>query len=93
VIEIKCPASEKAVIKYIKNGHVTDKYNSQIQMQMFFCQKKQGLFCLADINFEQTKKISIVTVKYNEGYCLDILKKCSNFWKLAIFPILKKSLN
>ncbi len=38
VMEIKCPTSEKAVTKYIKNGHVTDKYNSQIQMQMFFCQ-------------------------------------------------------
>lgn len=93
VIEIKCPTTEKAVTKYIKNGHITEKYKAQIQMQMFFCKKKQGLFCLADVDFELTKKISILTVEFDEQYCLDILKKCTNFWKLAIFPVLKKSLN
>lgn len=93
VIEIKCPSTEKAITNYIKNGQITEKYNAQIQMQMFFSKKKQGLFCLADVYFESSKSISILTVDYNEQYCLDILKKCTAFWKTAIFPVLKESLN
>lgn len=93
VIEIKCPSTEKAVNKYIKDGHIAEKYKAQIQMQMFFCQKKQGLFCVADVAFEHSKKISIITDEFDEQYCSEILKKCTNFWKLAIFPVIKNSLN
>lgn len=93
VIEIKCPSSIKAISSYIKNDKITDKYYAQIQMQMFFCNKKQGLFCIADVDFETSKNISIFTVQFNEQYCLDILEKCTTFWKKAIFPVLRKSLN
>lgn len=93
VVEIKCPSTEKTVKNYINNGLITEKYKAQVQMQMFFWGKKQALFCVASADFETSKKVDILTVDFDEQYCLDILEKCVLFWKNAIFPLLKKSLN
>ncbi|GBM95521.1 hypothetical protein AVEN_161419-1 [Araneus ventricosus] len=93
VVEIKCPSTEKTVNNYVKNNIITEKYKVQVQMQMFFWKKKQALFCIAAADFETSKEVNILTVDFDEQYCLDILKKCIIFWKNAIFPLLKKSLN
>lgn len=92
-IEVMCPTTEKTVKNYINNGLITEKYKAQVQMQMFFGEKKQALFCVANADFETSKKVDILTVDFDEQYCLEILGKSVVFWKNAIFPLLKKSLN
>ncbi|GBL96060.1 hypothetical protein AVEN_104305-1 [Araneus ventricosus] len=92
VVEIKSPSTEK-VNNYVKNNIITEKYIAQVQMQMLFWKKKESLFCIAAADFETSKEVNILTVDIDEQYWLDILEKCIIFWKNAIFPLLKKSLN
>ncbi|KAJ8915458.1 hypothetical protein NQ315_003221 [Exocentrus adspersus] len=54
VVEIKCPTKEKTVTNYIKNNQIVNKYKAQIHLQMLATEKKKGLFCVADPNFEVT---------------------------------------
>lgn len=91
VVEIKCPASEKAVRTYIKNDIVNNKYKSQIMCQMLACKKTKGLFCVADPLFETTKNIHVVWVDFDAVYINDIIKKAEYFWSLYIFPKLLQS--
>ncbi|KAF9415527.1 hypothetical protein HW555_006846 [Spodoptera exigua] len=86
-IEIKCPTSEKAMGRYVSSGNkVTAKYMAQVQLQMHFSNKAKALFCVADKDFEKTKKISILEVNYDQQLCENLLEKCDIFWNKAIFP-------
>lgn len=86
-IEIKCPTSEKAMGRYISSENkVTAKYNAQVQLQMHFSNKAKALFCVADTDFETTKKVTILEVYYDRQLCENLLEKCNIFWNKAIFP-------
>ncbi|CAG4938604.1 unnamed protein product [Colias eurytheme] len=86
-IEIKCPTSEKAMERYVSSrNNVTAKYMAQVQLQMHFSNKAKALFCVADKDFEKTKKISILEVNYDQQLCENLLEKCNIFWNKAIFP-------
>ena len=66
------------------------KYYTQIQLQMFFANRRKGLFCVASENFENSKEVFLHALNLDEEYCLDVIQKCTQFWKLAIFPVLEK---
>lgn len=91
VIEIKCPTSEKAMKKYVQGDKITEKFKAQIQLQMHFTRKQKGLFCVASHNFETTKELFILLSHYEPQYCIDLIEKCTTFWKNAIYPILKQN--
>lgn len=92
IIEVKCPASQKAMAQYItKSGQITSKYMGQVQLQMFMTQKQQGLFCVAEHNFEETQNVKIINVDYDEDYCRDLILCCQEYWKNCIFPRIKAS--
>lgn len=52
-----------------KSGQITSKYMGQVQLQMYMTQKQQGLFCVAEHNFEETQSVKIINVDYDEEYC------------------------
>lgn len=90
VIEIKCPNSEKTIKNYISHGAITNRYNAQVQMQMYFAKKEKALFCVANYNFESSNEIFIIVVDYDANYCTELYEKCTNFWKNAIYPLLEQ---
>lgn len=59
---------------------------------MLAAEKKKGLFCVADPNFENNKQFKFVWVEYDEKFTYDIIEKAMNFWKQHIFPVLLKSI-
>lgn len=94
VIEVKCPTSEKSFTRYIKkDGTPAAKHVAQVQMLMHIAKKQKALFCVADPKFEQNKHIFISEIKYDEIYCIDLLKKCVSFWEKTVFLELCKSYN
>ncbi|KAL4718152.1 hypothetical protein ACJJTC_003367 [Scirpophaga incertulas] len=42
VIEVKCPTSESTKTNYIHNGSISEKYQAQIQLQMFVTKMRKG---------------------------------------------------
>lgn len=89
-IEIKCPASQAALSRYITaENKVAPKFLAQVQLQMHFSNKTKALFCVADSDFETNRKVSIIEVEHDERFCKDLLEKCISFWTKAIFPKLQ----
>ncbi|KAK5650116.1 hypothetical protein RI129_001145 [Pyrocoelia pectoralis] len=63
IIEIKCPTSAKTYQNYVKNGKPTEKFNTQMQMQMYLTGLQKGYFCVADnINYSTNRKVEIICV-------------------------------
>lgn len=91
VIEIKCPTSSKTTESYIKDGIISNKCKAQIQLQMYFAEKRKCLFCIASPQFEQDKSLAIHEVDYDENYCLTILSGCTAFWKKAVLEKLQQT--
>lgn len=92
IIEIKCPNSVKTYNTYIKNGECTEKYNTQMQLQMYLTGKKNCFFCVADPDYCQNKKVEVLRVQYDPQYIENIIKnKLLEFWKMNIYPLLYKS--
>ncbi|KAG8175475.1 hypothetical protein JTE90_004167 [Oedothorax gibbosus] len=83
VVEIKCPISDKTKATYINGSNLANKHFCQIQMH--FIGLRRGLFCIAEPDFEQTKAVTEVWVKYDRAYCEDISQSCLTFWSQAIF--------
>lgn len=92
VVEIKCPSTLKAVNTYVKNGVISNKCNSQIQLQMHLFEKKKGIFCVTDPAFEINKEISVYYVEYDREYIEQIINAAEMFWCDNVFPILIKSI-
>lgn len=92
VLEVKCPSSEKTVENYLKNGQLSQKCKAQINLQMMATDKKKGLFCVANPNFERNKKFQFVWVKYDQNFTSQIVKDSMDFWKKNIFPVLLNSI-
>lgn len=75
IIEIKCPTKAKAKGSYLKNGVITDKCKAQVQLQMYATGVKKCYFCVADSNFEQSKKVDIILVTYDSDYVNNLTQK------------------
>lgn len=93
VVEIKCPATEKAMHTYIKDGKPQNKFKTQIQCQMLACGKGKGLFCVADPQFETTKKNHMVWETFDASYINNIIPLAEHFWETYIFPKLISALD
>ncbi|XP_046975258.1 uncharacterized protein LOC124541432 isoform X2 [Vanessa cardui] len=91
IIEIKCPLNEKTYKNYVKNGQATEKYNAQMQIQMYLSQKKYCYYCIADPDYPNNKKVNIIKVSFNLTYVEDLINKLINFWKINIYPLLYQS--
>lgn len=90
VVEIKCPATPKTHAEYINIQTLQRKYYGQIQLQMYVTKRKKALLGVADLNFEQNKKVTKVWIDYDENYVNDLIEDANNFWIDAVFPLLKR---
>ena len=91
IIEIKCPSKTSTMKDYIDNrGEVTPKCMAQMQLQMFICKKKKGLFVVAEPNFETTKNVTIKDVPFNDDLCKQLMTDAETFWMMYIFPKLNQ---
>ncbi|KAJ8670103.1 hypothetical protein QAD02_001362 [Eretmocerus hayati] len=86
IVEVKCPAKAKSVEKYVKKGEITSKFKAQMMLQMLAAGKRKGLFCVADVDFEQNKKVKIIELVYDEDFINAIIAGAVAFWKENIFP-------
>lgn len=92
IIEIKCPSSSKTYKNYVKNGEATEKYFAQMQLQMYLTQKKTCVFCVADPDYCNNKKVTLINVPFNLEYIENFINnKLIVFWKNQIYPLLYKS--
>ncbi|CAH0385762.1 unnamed protein product [Bemisia tabaci] len=93
IIEIKSPISEKTFKTYFKNNGTepANKHKAQMQLQMLMCGKKKGLFCVADPDFENNKKVTVLEVAFDEAYIVEIMQDAKKFWKTHIFPHLMET--
>ncbi|GBP42998.1 Exonuclease [Eumeta japonica] len=90
IIEIKCPTSAKTYQNYINNGKPTEKFNTQMQMQMYLTGLQKGYFCVADSNYSTNKKVEIISVTYDETYMSDFLKLVVDLWKENVPSVISK---
>ena len=89
LLEIQCPISAKIYENYIKNGEAKKKYNAQMQLQMYLTGKKNCFFCVADPDYEQNRKVEILSVPFNIDFVENIINdKLLNFWKTNVYPLL-----
>lgn len=65
LVEIKCPTSDKTKVTYVKNGVIADKYLAQVQLQMYTTGVKKCYFCVADVDFEKSKNVEIISILFN----------------------------
>lgn len=88
IIEIKCPTSENTFKNYINNKKITE--NAQVQLQMFAMGFKKCLFCVADSDFENNKRVEVIKIDYDEQFVNTIMQKLVDFWKTNVLPLLYK---
>lgn len=93
VVEIKSPSKQKCYKNYLKNGVITEKYKVQIQLQMLAAKKSKGLFCVADPDFENNKKVCIKCIDFDEKFIYTYIEKAGSFWNENIFPLLRNSVS
>lgn len=72
---------------------VASKYMAQVQLQMHLSNKQRALFCVANYDFESSRKVSIINIQYDKQYCENLLEQCTQFWIKSIFPVVIKSIN
>lgn len=90
IVEVKCPAKELTMKHYLTDSkEPTPKVMAQMQLQMHFAQKPAALYCVANYDFETSKKVIQSHVKYDEILCKELILKCTQFWSNAIFTKLK----
>ncbi|KAL4718530.1 hypothetical protein ACJJTC_018273, partial [Scirpophaga incertulas] len=93
IIEIKCPLNERTYKNYVKNGSATEKYYVQMQVQMYLSQKKKCLYCVADPDFNNNKKVELINISFDFEYVDNLIKhNLLNFWKCNIYPLLYQSI-
>lgn len=91
IIEIKCPSSQKSLDTFLPKGKISLKCNAQMQLQMLMTGKREGIFCVADPNFEENEQIYVKKLKYDDAHTQALINKCLVFWSKNIFPKLLKS--
>ncbi|KAI4455472.1 hypothetical protein MML48_9g00002312 [Holotrichia oblita] len=94
VVEIKCPFSEKTMKNYLTTDKkITPRYKAQIQLQMYASKKAKGFFCVADLSFEDNRKINVSEIAFDEVYVAHMLAKIELFWREYIFSKVFSSVN
>ena len=93
LVEIKCPTSDKTKVTYVKNGVIADKYLAQVQLQMYTTGVKKCYFCVADVDFEKSKNVEIISILFNNDYVTNLINSLATFWTSNIYPLLLRSTN
>lgn len=89
IIEIKCPSSSKTYKNYVINGEATEKYFAQMQLQMYLTQKKTRVYCVADPDYSNNKKVTLINIPFNLEYIENLINNnLIVFWKSQIYPLL-----
>lgn len=57
-----------------------------MQLQMLMTGKKEGIFCMADPDFEKNQTIYIKKLKYDKAHTQALINKALSFWSKNIFP-------
>lgn len=91
VVEVKCPSTEKTAKDFLPHGKLNHKCMAQISLQMFAANRKKGLFCVADPMFEDNRKVTIVSVNFDEDYTMELIESAMKFWTSNIYPVLFES--
>lgn len=92
IVEIKCPVSSQTEKGYFTadGSAPAPKHFAQMQLQMLFAKKTKGCFCVANPNFEDNKDIKEMWVMFDEDYCMNLMSRAYDFWKVAIYCKLAK---
>lgn len=94
IIEIKCP-SENQYDKYFTSDKSAPapKFMAQVQLEMFCCDKKKGLFCVADPKFEKKRdnRVVILNVDFDEDLLKNLINSSQEFWLQSVYPKLYDS--
>lgn len=93
VIEIKCPMTDKTFPSYFNDDFTepAKKYKGQINLQMKMCDKKKGLFCVADPDFIKNNKLTILVVNLDTDFLETVMDDADNYWDIYIYPVLYKA--
>ncbi|KAF4530726.1 hypothetical protein B566_EDAN013304 [Ephemera danica] len=91
IVEVKAPFYTKTFENYITQaGEPTLKYHLQTQLQLLLCNKPFGYFCVANADFEMSKKVTVVKIQRNDDLLEPYLQKAQEFWERNIYPLLLK---
>ncbi|XP_070168310.1 uncharacterized protein [Polyergus mexicanus] len=85
IVEVKCPNSDKAISRFPSKGKVASKCKAQINLQILATNTKKGLFCVADPDFENNRKVTTVWVDYDKDYTTAVTEQAISFWKKNIY--------
>lgn len=88
LIEIKCPYNENSLKNYIRNGRPSNKFYDQMQIQMYVSGYEKCHFCVADVDFRNNNKVTIILVEFDAEYVNNLLQALLLFWKTNIYPLL-----
>lgn len=55
---------------------------------MCLSNQKLCYFCVSSPDFEQSKKVDVIIVKYEETFVRNLIVKAMEFWERAIWPVL-----
>ncbi|KAJ8665948.1 hypothetical protein QAD02_007610 [Eretmocerus hayati] len=83
---VECPAKTEFVEKCVEKGEIISKFKAQMMLQMLAAGEKEGLFCVADVDFERNKKVNIIELAYDEDLINAIIAEAVAFWEEDIFP-------
>ena len=86
VVEVKCPASDKAVSRYVKSGLIMPRYRAQLQLQMALTGCRHGIFCVAAPDFEVSGNITIIRDELCESFIMPLMESASRFWYCCVYP-------
>lgn len=91
IVEVKCPMKDSTMMNYLTStGEPTPKVMAQIQLQMYFAQKTAALYCVANPDFETSKKVMQCHVRFDEDLCKELIVKSTQFWCNAVFSRIKQ---
>lgn len=94
IVEVKSPWSAKTRITYYDESGAKLKHKLQVLLQLLICEKQFGYFCVANEDFETSKKIHIIKVNRDDAFVLGYMKKAETFWDKHIYPkLLQSALN
>lgn len=63
-----------------------------MQIQMYLTEMKNCFFCVADSDFNNSKKVDILSIAFNHEFVSNLLdNNLLKFWKNKVYPLLYQS--
>ena len=92
VVEVKCPASAQTVCAYLDpaTGEIRPKCRAQLQLQMLLTGCRKGFFCVAAVDFETNRQVTVTEDELSEEFLAPLMERAQTFWYRAVFPMLAR---